>query len=144
MEKRLFRPTNIFRFLGIALLIACGFVNTPQLTMIGIFGQAMPVAGILLFCGPLLVEMIRGNGTQPDTDQFISIFRFSNLLRIFGLILLILSIFIKTPPVDIQGIGGEVLPLSGVLILCGPTLGELYRAVKGRLTPAPKETGGIP
>ena len=148
MEKRLFRATNIFRILGALLVIVSGFVVTPQLTVVGIFGQAMPVAGILLFAGPLLVEMLRGNGTERGAEDFISFWRFSNLLRIVGLVLLILSIFMPTPVVDIKGIGGEVLPLSGVLILCGPTFAELYRAVKERIAPRPKPPtageGGIP
>lgn len=148
MQKPLFRPTNIFRFLGAALILLSAFFATPQLTMLGIFGQALPVAGILLFAGPLLIEMIRGNGTEPGTDDFLSFFRFSNLLRLIGFVLLVLSILVTTPVVDIRGIGGEVLPLSGVLILCGPTLAELYRAVKDRVAfrskPQPPNEGGIP
>lgn len=148
MNKPLFRATNIFRFLGALLVIASGFFATPQLTIIGIFGQALPVAGILLFAGPLLVEIIRGNGTERGTDEFVSFWRFSNLLRLTGLVLLILSIFFPTPVVDIKGVGGEVLPLAGVLILCGPTFGELYRALKDRVMPkaAPPSgsSGGVP
>ncbi len=148
MNKPLFRLTNLFRLLGALLVIVSGFVATPQLTIIGIFGQAMPVAGILLFAGPLLVEMLRGNGTERGTDDYVSFWRFSNLLRLLGLVLLILSIFFPTPVVDIKGVGGEVLPLAGVLILCGPTFGEIYRAVKDRITPKPKTPidgeGGIP
>ncbi len=148
MNKPLFRITNLFRLLGVFLIILSGFVATPALTMLGIFGQALPVAGIVLFAGPMILEAIRGNGTTADADDFVSFWRFSNLLRIIGFMLLMISIRVTTPVVDLLGLGGEVLPLSGVLILCGPTLAELYRAVKDRFTPkakppAPNE-GGIP
>lgn len=142
MQKQFFRATNVFRFLGIVLLIASGFLSSPDLNIAGIVGQAFAVAGILLFCGPLLTELLRGNGTVRSDENFVSFFRFSNLLRIVGLVLLLLSVIITSPAVDFFGITGQALPLSGVIVLCWPTLSELFRAAKDRLFP--RQQGGVP
>lgn len=148
MNKPLFRSTNIFRLIGIILLIASAFFSTPELAMLGVLGQAMAVTGIVLLCGPTLREIITGNGTVRSHDDFVSFWRWSNLVRLLGLVPLGLSIFFQSPMVDIKGVGGQVLPLSGTLLLCGPTLAELYRAVKERFFPRPKpdatNEGGIP
>lgn len=148
MNKPLFRPTNVFRLIGILLLIASAFFSTPELAMLGVLGQGMAVSGIVLLCAPTLKEILTGNGTTQGSEEFVSFWRWSNLVRLFGLVPLALSIFFASPHVDILGIGGQVLPLSGTLLLCGPTLAELYRTVKERFFPrqkteAPNE-GGIP
>ena len=81
MNKPLFRSTNIFRFIGILLLVASAFISTPELDMLGVLGQAMAVSGIVLLCAPTLKEILTGNQTEPGTDDFISIWRWSNLVR---------------------------------------------------------------
>lgn len=148
MNRPLFRATNIFRLLGILLLIASAFFATPELAMLGVLGQAMAVSGIVLVCSPTLKEILTGNGTERGSEDFVSFWRFSNLVRLIGLIPLALSVFFASPHVDILGVGGQVLPLTGTLLLCGPTLAELYRAVKGRFTakakPPQDHEGGIP
>lgn len=57
-------------------------------------------------------------------------FRSTNVFRLIGLGVLLASSFLPSPTVDILGVAGNALALTGVVLVASPTLTEIFKRLK--------------
>lgn len=69
VEKSFFRKTNIFRFLGLGLLLVSSYVPSPELDLLGLKGSAFALSGVVLLLAPVLRELV-GRFSSGHSDYY--------------------------------------------------------------------------
>lgn len=57
-QRGFFRSTNIFRLIGLGILLASSFLSSPDVDILGIKGNALALTGVVLVAAPTLKEIL--------------------------------------------------------------------------------------
>lgn len=58
-KRGFFRSTNVFRLIGLGVLLASSFLPSPDVNILGVAGNALALTGVVLVASPTLKEIFK-------------------------------------------------------------------------------------